>query len=182
MKGMKPKTIVYIAQSLDGYIADSKGQIDWLEAIPNPDGAMMGYDLLMQDVEAIIMGRGTYETVIGFDIEWPYQIPVYVLSSKLKAIPNHLSQKVFILNGNLDFILNTLSKKGYTGLYIDGGTTIQSFLARDLIDELRVTTIPVLLGGGHSLFGTLETRLEWTHIKTSVYLDQLVQSHYKRKR
>lgn len=179
---MKPNTIVYIAQSLDGYIADSQGQIDWLDAIPNPNGEMLGYDVLMQDVDAIIMGRGTYETVIGFDIEWPYQIPVYILSKQLKEIPNHLSTKVFILNGNLDFILSTLSKKGYQGLYIDGGKTIQSFLAEDLIDELRITTLPFLLGGGSSLFGSLDKRLEWDHVKTNVYLDQLVQSHYRRKR
>ncbi len=182
MEGMKPHTIVYIAQSLDGYIADSDGNIDWLEAIPNPNGDMMGYDVLMQDVDAIIMGRGTYETVLAFDIDWPYQIPVYVLSSKLKTVPEHLSSKVFLLNGKLDFILSTLSKKGYQGLYIDGGKTIQSFLAEDLIDELRITTLPILLGGGSSLFGTLENRLAWDHVTTSVYLDQLVQSHYRRKR
>ena len=179
---MRPKTIVYIAQSLDGYIADTQGQIDWLEMAPNPDGDQMGYDLLMSEVDALLMGRVTFETVLGFDVDWPYTLPVYVLSSRLQEVPSHLAGKVSLVSGELPDILDQLAAEGHATLYIDGGTTIQSLLNQDLIDELRITTLPILLGGGYSLFGDLDQRLAWSHLKTSVHLGQLVQSHYCRER
>lgn len=180
-KDIGTKNIVFIAKSLDGYIAGKNGEIDWLHSIPNPENNDMGYNQLMDDIDAIVMGRTTYETVCGFGIEWPYSKHVFVLSNTLKEVPDKLKPKVSLLNGSPKEVLQKVNKEGYLKLYIDGGTTIQNFLKEDLIDELRITTIPILLGGGFPLFGDLTSPLEFEHIESKVYLDQIVQNCYRRK-
>lgn len=175
------KNIVFIAKSLDGYIAGKNGELEWLHAIPNPENNDMGYNQLMEDIDAIVMGRTTFETVLGFGIEWPYQKPVFVLSRSIKVVPEKLKDKVFLLAGSPKEILQEIHAKGYFRLYIDGGRTVQEFLKADLIDELRITTIPILLGGGFPLFGELPVAMEFEHIQSEVFLNQIVQDHYKRK-
>ena len=179
---MQHKNIVFIAKSLDGYIAGKNGELDWLESIPNPDHVEMGFQRLMQEIDAIVMGRTTFEVVCGFGGEWPYHKPVFVLSHTLKTIPEGLVGKVALMQGNPRAILDDLHGRGHHTLYIDGGRTIQSFLQEDLIDELRITTIPILLGGGFPLFGELPQPLMFDHIESKVFLGQLVQDWYRRKR
>ena len=128
------------------------------------------------------MGRTTFETVCSFDIDWPYTKPVFVLSTSLKSLDKKIENKVEIVNGSLSTVLETINKKGYNKLYIDGGQVIQSFLKEDLIDEMTVTTIPILLGGGHSLFGDLDQHMSFDLVKSEVFLDAVVQSTYKRKK
>ena len=176
------KNIVFIAKSLDGFIAGKNGELDWLHAIPNPDNLDMGYNQLMDDTDAILMGRTTFETVLGFGGEWPYRKHVFVLSNSLREVPGELNDKVTLINGTPQEILKKVHEKGYFNLYIDGGRTVQNFLREDLIDELRITTIPILLGGGFPLFGDLASPLEFEHIESKVFLNQLVQDHYRRKR
>ncbi|RME04044.1 MAG: dihydrofolate reductase, partial [Bacteroidetes bacterium] len=84
--------------------------------------------------------------------------------------------------GKVREVLDELEQRGYHRFYIDGGKTIQSFLKEDLIEEMSITVFPVLLGGGIPLFGELENRLEFDLVSSQVYLDQLVQLHYRRKR
>ncbi|MDW3647154.1 MAG: dihydrofolate reductase family protein [Bacteroidia bacterium] len=179
---MKKKNIVFIAKSLDGYIADKQGELDWLHAIPNPDQHDMGYNDLIAEIDAIVMGRTTFDVVCGFGGEWPYSKPVFVLSNSLKEVPEGLKEKVSILAGSPQEILGKIHELGYHKLYIDGGRTVQNFLSEDLIDELRITTIPILLGGGFPLFGDLPKPLAWEHIESKVFLKQIVQNSYKRKR
>lgn len=177
---MEKKNIVFIATSLDGFIADKNGGLDWLEAIPNPAQEDMGYTELMTEVDAIVMGRKTFETVLGFGGNWPYHKPVFVLSHSLKEIPKELNGKVQLLSGDIPEVLKNIHAQGYLKLYIDGGTTIQNFLKEDLIDEMRLTTIPILLGGGFSLFGALLQSMQFELISAKVFLSQIVQCHYKR--
>ena len=176
------KSIVFIARSLDGYIAGKNGELDWLHSIPNPENNDMGYNDLMEEIDAIVMGRTTFETVCGFGGEWPYSKHVFVLSNSLKEVPEKLNKKVSLTNGSPQEILNKIYEKGFFKLYIDGGRTVQNFLKEDLIDELRITTIPILLGGGFSLFGDLPEPMELEHIESKVFLNQVVQNCYKRKR
>ena len=144
---------VYIATSIDGYIADKNGGIEWLDQIPNPDNDDMGFNDYMASIDALIMGRTTYETVLGFDIPWPYKKPVFVLSNSLKEVPEDLKDKVEIVNGNLKKVLNEkFMRKGFRHLYIDGGRTIQSFLEEDLIDEMTISVIPLCAGRRNSSF------------------------------
>lgn len=179
---MKEKNKVYIGTSLDGYIADKNGALDWLDSIPNPNGESMGYFEFMSGIDALVMGRTTFETVCGFDVEWPYQKPVFVLSNSLTEIQESHKDKAFLVKGDLKEVLAHIHEKGYKSLYIDGGRTIQNFLKEDLIDEITITTIPILLGGGFSLFGELNERQMFELVESKVYLDQIVQSHFKRKR
>lgn len=179
---MDNKNKVFIATSLDGYIADKNGGLDWLQSIPNPNNDDMGYVEFTNGIDALVMGRTTFETVIGFDVPWPYNKPVFVLSNKLNEIPENHKEKAFLVKGTLMEILDQIHKKGFHRLYIDGGTTIRNFLKEDLIDEMVLTTIPVLLGGGSSLFTELPNELKFELIETKRYLNQITQNHYKRKK
>ena len=179
---MNKKNSVFIATSLDGYIADKNGGIGWLNSIPNPSNDDMGYVEFTNSIDALVMGRKTFETVLGFDVDWPYKIPVFVLSNTLKEIPESHISKAFLVKGTLMEILDQIHEKGHKRLYIDGGTTIRNFLKADLIDEMTLTTIPILLGGGSSLFAELPKELNFDLIGTKTFLHQITQHHYKRKK
>lgn len=179
---MMKKNSVYIATSLDGFIADKKGGLNWLQTIANPKNNDFGFTKFMNEIDALIMGRKTFETVLGFDVNWPYTKPVFVLSNSLKEIPDSHQDKAFLVSGNLKEVLEGLHKINLNHIYIDGGTTIKSFLKEDLIDEMILTTIPILLGGGSTLFGDLEQHLEFELMSSTTHLQHIVQNHYKRKR
>ncbi|MCG9649329.1 dihydrofolate reductase family protein [Vibrio brasiliensis] len=174
--------IVFIATSIDGYIADKDGGLDWLHSVPNPDNVDMGFGPLMEQVDALVMGRNTLEMVLSFDVDWPYSKPVFVLSNTMTEVPEGYQDKVFLINGELTQVVADLNQQGYHDLYIDGGITIQNFLEQELIDQLTITTIPVLLGGGVKLFGDLESMQNYKLVESTVYLDTIVQSHYARVR
>lgn len=173
--------IVYIATSLDGFIADKNGELDWLHSVPNPDNLDLGWAKFMGEVDALVMGRNTFETVCGFDVDWPYPMPVFVLSNSITTVPEAYQDKAEVVSGPLPEVVDSLNAQGFNTLYIDGGKTIQSFLQEGLIDEMIITQIPILLGGGASLFGELQTPLTFEHISTQVHLNALVQTHYRRK-
>ncbi len=171
---------VFIATSLDGYIADKNEKIDWLHIIPNPEGNDMGYHAHFERIDAMVMGRNTLEMVLSFDVEWPYTKPVFVLSNTMTTVPEGYEDKVFLVRGALKDVLEGIHFKGFKRLYIDGGVTIQNFLKEDLIDEMIITTIPVLLGGGSRLFGDLDEHKRFKLTKSEVFLDAIVQSTYLR--
>ena len=173
---------VFIATSLDGYIADKNGGIDWLHAIPNPDQNSMGYVEHFDRIDAMVMGRNTLDMVLSFGIDWPYSKPVFVLSNTMTSVPEGYEDKVFLVKGPLKEVLEQIHAKGFMNLYIDGGVTIQNFLKEDLIDEMIITTIPVLLGGGSPLFGNIESPLDFICVKTETFLDAIVQNHFVRQR
>lgn len=173
---------VFIATSIDGYIATVDNQLDWLNMISNPNHDDMGYLDMMSSIDAIVMGRKTYETVASFEGPWPYKKRVFVLSNTLSNISTELCDKVEIITGSLEEIIRNLNEKGFNNLYIDGGKTISSFLEADLIDDLILTTIPIILGKGIPLFNPIDKVLKFSLIKSTLYLDQLVQRHYKRLR
>jgi len=179
---METKNTVFIAQSLDGYIADKNGGLEWLETIPNPERKDMGYLPFMERIDAIVMGRSTYEVVRNFGIPWPYTKPVFVLSHTIGSLPAELKGKVELLKGEVTEVLQSIRSKGYARLYIDGGVTIHNFLKEDLIDELIISRIPILLGGGIPLFKDFPNELVFKHIKSELFLNEIVQDHYERKR
>jgi dihydrofolate reductase len=179
---MQSTNRVFIATSLDGFIADAEGKIDFLDTFPEINQIDSGYAAFMANTDALVMGRNTLETVCGLDIDWPYQKPVFVLSTTLTELPEKARGKAELVRGELSEILETIQEKGYSQLYIDGGKTIQSFLQADLIDELTVTVIPVLLGSGIPLFGPLTNPLVFECKKTTLFLDKVVQNQFVRKR
>ncbi|MGF1756338.1 dihydrofolate reductase, partial [Vibrio makurazakiensis] len=117
---------VFIATSLDGYIADKNGGVDWLHAIPNPDGDDMGYVEHFERIDAMVMGRNTLDMVLSFGVDWPYTKPVFVLSNTMTTVPSGYEDKVFLVKGELRDVLKSIHDQGYQKLYIDGGVTIQN--------------------------------------------------------
>jgi dihydrofolate reductase/ubiquinone/menaquinone biosynthesis C-methylase UbiE len=175
------KCSVFIATSLDGFIARNDGSIDWLikaNALVSP-GEDGGYKEFISTVDALVMGRHSFEKVLSFD-PWPYgELPVIVLSSQDIEIPGHLKDKISISSENSRELVDRLSQKGFKHLYIDGGITIQNFLAHHLINELTITLAPVLLGAGRSLFGPLTQDIELKHIETKCISGGFVQVKYQ---
>ena len=173
---------VFIGVSLDGYIADREGGLQFLQATPNPEQIDFGFSRFMEGIDALLMGRNTFETVCGFDCEWPYPKPVFVMSETMATVPEAYADKAELVHGPIDRVVRSLSERGHTRLYIDGGKLIRSFLAADMIDELIISRVPVLLGGGTPLFGILPGHLEFEHLETEVLLGAVVKSHYIRRR
>lgn len=171
---------VYIAASIDGFIADENGDLDWLDSVPNPEASDFGFAEFMDSIDAIIMGRRTYEKVLSFGGDWPYSKKVFVLSSTLKSVPLDLQDKVEIISGTPGLITNQMRGLGYHNLYIDGGRTIQSFLAHGLIDDMIITRVSVLLGKGIPLFGDIVPPTSFYAADSKKLTDNLVQTHYKR--
>lgn len=169
--------IIYIATSIDGYIARKDGSIDWLMDLPNPDESDFGFSEFIKNIDAIVMGRNTFELVQTFD-NWPYTKPLFVLSSTLKSIPEKLIGKAELIQGDPLSVLKKLNARNYFNLYIDGGKTIQEFLKLNLIDEMIITRIPILLGKGIPLFGELNKEQKFKLIKSEVLINALVKDHY----
>jgi dihydrofolate reductase len=163
---------VFIATSLDGFIARENGAIDWLPANPEPHG----YDEFIASVDAIVIGRKTFETVLGFG-GWSYgKTPVVVLStSELKAPEG---ANCDFMSGDPRKIAARLDERGIHHVYVDGGVTIQRFLEAGLIQRLIITRIPILLGSGIPLFGPLSHDVPFTHVATKTFGGGLVQSEY----
>jgi len=179
---MENKNKVFIATSIDGYIADENGGIEWLDTIPEINTIDSGYEAFTSEIDAMVMGRKTFETVCGFDIDWPYQKPVFVVSNTLNEIPEKYQGKAHLVKGGLKEILKQIHEKGCQRLYIDGGKLIQSFLQEDLIDEMVITVIPVVLGGGIPLFGETAAPLIFECKETKLFLNAIVQNHFVRKK
>lgn len=171
--------MIYIAASLDNYIAGPGGSLDWLNEIPNPEQSDFGFGEFLQRVDAIVMGRNTFETVLGFE-PWPYQKPVFVLSRTLAGLPEKVAGKAELIRGEPTEVVAALNARGYQNLYIDGGRTIQGFLEADLIDEMVITRVPILLGGGIPLFGRLPNELKFRLVSTERLNYTLVKSIYHR--
>lgn len=173
---------VYIGTSLDDCIAAADGGLDWMSYVSVPDGNDLGFSEFMQLVDAVVMGRNTFETLIGFGVGWHYPKPGIILSTTMRSVPDDFGEHVQIAAGSPAEIVDVARRSGYENLYIDGGQTVQRFLRDDLIDEMIITTIPILLGGGIPLFGELDEPMGFELVDTEVLLDQLVKRHYRRKR
>lgn len=171
------KTSVFIASSLDGFIAREDGNLDWLMARAPLDGDT-GYDAFMSGIDVVVMGRHTFETVLGFGA-WQYEGKrVVVLSRMLAEVPASLAGKVVLHPGPVRALYDALLASGCQGLYVDGGQTVQSFLREDLVDELTITTVPVLLGRGIPLFGHTGHDIALRHTGTRQLPGGLVQLTY----
>jgi dihydrofolate reductase len=170
---------VFIAASLDGFIARRDGDIDWLVSHPGTAGEDHGYDAFIATVDGLIMGRGSYEKVLTFEV-WPYDKPVVVLSRQLagSAPPAALAGRVVFRDETPAEALAHVAAEGWRRVYVDGGKVIQAFLRAGLIADLIVTHIPVLLGEGLPLFGALDHDVKLTHRGTRSFPSGLVQSRY----
>ncbi|WP_027864318.1 dihydrofolate reductase family protein [Massilia alkalitolerans] len=170
---------VFIATSLDGYIARPDGDIGWLLQRDDP-AEDHGYGDFIADKDAIVMGRGSYEKVLGFD-PWPYELPVVVLSAQLAGtpVPAALRGKVRFSSAAPADAMAELESQGVRRVYVDGGRLVQSFIRAGLVEDMVLTTVPVLIGAGRPLFGTLPHDLDLSLVASRSFPSGLVQSTYR---
>lgn len=172
---------VFVATSLDGFIARSDGSIDWLvetNAVAT-SGEDYGYRDFMDTVDAIVLGRLTFEQVLTFG-EWPYgEQRVVVLSGKGVGVSEAIRRTVSVTAEPPPKLAERLATEGVRHVYVDGGQAIQGFLAAGPISAITVTVVPVLLGSGRPLFGSLAADVALKHVSTRAYLNGFVQSKYR---
>ncbi len=170
---------VFIATSLDGFIARSDGRLDWLDKanLTVPEGEDCGYVSFMSTIDVLVMGRNTYEKVLSFG-GWPYEKPVIVLSRNDLTIPQELKGRVSVSHESPESLCERLTKEGAKRIYVDGGAVIQSFLCASLIMDITITQIPVLIGEGISLFGAITNDIDLKHTSTKTYDCGFVQNKY----
>jgi dihydrofolate reductase len=165
---------VFVGVSVDGFLARADGALDFLHA---GGGEPHGYEEFIASVDALVIGRKTFETALGFG-GWPYgDRPVFVLTSRplSPTPPDAIVERVV---GTPAAILDTVGKRGLGHVYVDGGITIQQFLTAGLIQRLIVTRVPVLIGSGIPLFGPLQKDIPLRHVATRTFASGLVQTEY----
>ncbi|MFZ0285047.1 MAG: dihydrofolate reductase family protein [Terriglobales bacterium] len=167
---------VFIGTSVDGFIARPNGDLDFL---PEGGGEPHGYPEFMASVDALVIGRKTFETVLAFP-EWPYGGKrVIVLSSRPIDFSTVRGGTVEQMAGPPADILSKLAAGGVRHIYVDGGVTIQRFLRAGLVHRLIITRVPVLIGEGIPLFGALPRDVRLHHVATQCYPSGLVKSEYR---
>lgn len=177
---MSLRCSVFCAVSLDGFIARKDGALDWLKsAEDNLPPADTGFTAFMADVDVVVMGRNTFEIVLGMSGPWFYSKPVYVLTSRPLDLPERLKGKVEGGRHSPPELVALMKQRGAKRLYVDGGRTIQDFLNAGLIDDLVLTRIPVLIGEGIPLFGPLAKDISLTLDSSRVLAGGAVQSTYR---
>lgn len=174
------KVVLYIAASLDGYIARPDGGIDWLESLPNPDQTDHGYAAFMETISCTIMGRKTYQEVLGFNCPWPYQgIPSYIISHNPDLEISTVDTSVY--SGRMDSLISKLKETEKKDIWlIGGGQLITSFLNEELIDRMILFQIPLILGEGIPLFPGKPRESGWKLVESQSYSTGAVCSIYDR--
>jgi len=169
------KISVFVGTSVDGFIARTN---DDLYFLPEGGGEPHGFDEFYASVDVVVIGRKTYEKVLTFEA-WPYDDKrVVVLSSRPVDLSEVTSGSIEHMNGTPEEIVARLAATGAEHLYIDGGITIQRFLSAGLVQELTITHVPVLIGEGIPLFGSLPHDIKLEHVATRTFASGLVQSTY----
>jgi dihydrofolate reductase len=167
---------VFIGTSVDGFIARPNGDLDFL---PVDGGEPHGYNEFMATVDALVIGRKTFETVLAYP-SWPYgEKRVVVLSNRPIDFSAVRGGVVEQMAGPPPEIVSELAARGVRHIYVDGGVTIQGFLRAGLVQRLTITRVPVLIGDGIPLFGTLPRDIKLHHVATQHYPSGLVKSEYQ---
>ncbi|MGI0049296.1 MAG: dihydrofolate reductase family protein [Nitrososphaera sp.] len=172
------KVSVFIGMSLDGFIARTNGDLDWMQGPGGEVGGDYGYDSFIARIDAIVLGRKTFVKVLTFGT-WPYQKPVIVLTHRPLQIPAKLQKIVETMAGTPKEVVDRLANRGLLRLYVDGGQTIQGFLSAGLVHELIMSRLPVLIGTGIPLFGPLQADIRLKLLETRTFPGGMVQSSYE---
>ncbi|WP_120499484.1 dihydrofolate reductase family protein [Roseovarius sp. EL26] len=169
---------IMMAMTLDGFVARKDHSLDWLMK-QNTTDEDHGFTAFMDSIDVLVMGSGSFKTVLGFD-EWPYDKPVIVLSRSLTQsdIPTHLQDKVEISMLAPTALMAELESRGHKRVYVDGGAIIQSFLSDGLIESLKITTVPILIGDGIRIFSTLNADIDLRLESVTEYPSGLVTKQY----
>jgi dihydrofolate reductase len=175
---------VFVGVSLDGFIARPNGDLDWLMGEGGGDSTEYGYNEFISDIDAIVMGRRTFEKVLTLE-KWYYgkkRVVVLTHYSIDLSVAQAHGGIVEVMAGSPTEIVSNLAASGARRLYVDGGITIQRFLRAGLIHRLIISRLPVLIGEGIPLFGTLPGDILLRHVVTRTYPGGMVQSEYHVQR
>lgn len=175
----RPKISVFIATSIDGYIAKKNNDIDWLTKFSPPtdesEDKDCGFSKFFSSVDVLVMGRNSYEVVSHFN-SWPYEGKrVIVLSSTLTSI----CKQAELFKGDITQLIKELHSDGIKHIYVDGGATISQFLNMGLVDQLIISIIPVVLGSGIPLFSKINNDKWCRLISSQAFSNGLVQLKYE---
>ena len=175
------KVVLYIACSLDGYIAKPDGNVDWLNTFPNPDGTDYGYGEFRSSIDTAIMGRRTYEEILGYGVEWPYSgMVVYVVTADKRFKVR--SPDTYTIQRNLrEHVSGILSKTEKDVWLVGGGKLISLFLNQNLLDRMIITIVPIILGDGIPLFAENPRSSVWKLSNSKPYESGLISLTYDRK-
>lgn len=181
----RPRVSVYLAISLDGFIARENGALDWLDRV-QAEGEDYGYADFFAGIDAVLLGRNTFETVLGFGA-WPYAgKAVYVLSGReLGVLPGFVPRGESgprRLSGSIEEALGAVAAAGARSVYLDGGQVARQALGAGLVDELTLSMVPTILGRGRPLFGPELPGSEWELLGSRSFPSGLVQSRYAPRR
>ena len=168
------KCSVFVGTSVDGFIARRDGRYDFL---PVDGGEEHGYSAFIASVDAIVMGRGTFEVVLGLS-PWPFRHPVFVLTTKSYTAQLPEGSQIEFMSGEPADIVAKLQVRGFAHLYIDGGVTIQRFLDAGLVQRMTIPRAPVVIGQGIPLFGPTREDIHLEHLATRSYPSGLVTTEY----
>jgi dihydrofolate reductase len=172
---------LYTATSLDGFIARPDGNIDWLTSVPNPDQGDYGYSDLLAGIETIIMGRKTYDDVLGFGIPWPYAgFKTYIVTTHKDFKPS--TEDTFVLSTNWKEAVLDLKHENTKDIWLMGGGQLNTaFINEGLLDQMIITIVPKMIGEGIRLFAQYPAELEWTLVNVQSFNTGLVNLTYDKK-
>lgn len=175
----RPKISVFIATSIDGYIAKKNNDLDWLTTFNPPIDEIeekdCGYSKFLSSVDVLVMGRNSYDVVSSFN-PWPYEGKrVIVLSSTLTSV----YKQAELFKGEITQLIQKLHNEGIKHIYLDGGATISQFLNKGLVDQLIISIIPVVLGSGIPLFSNINNDKWCRLISSQAFSNGLVQLKYE---
>lgn len=173
------KIKLYIATSIDGYIARCDGDLDWLTSFPNPEKTDYGYASFFDSVDTVLMGSLTYLSIVSMDVKWPYKDKTtYIISHNHKDN----NEKIQFIHENIIETISKLREEQGKDIWLAGGGKLTSFLLKyDLIDEMIITTIPVILGSGTPLFPDNPIESAWQIKGNTTYNNGVIQTSYIRE-
>ena len=175
---MMRKLKLYIAASLNGKIATTKGEVDWLDTIPNPEGSDYGYSKFYDSIDTTIQGYKTYKQLVNWDIEFPYKEKTnYVFTRKQGLVDNEYVS--FVSGNHIDFVKNLKKEEGKDIWLIGGGQVNTMLFNAGLIDEVRLFIMPLVLSGGIELFEPIPVQKQMELIRTKSYSSGVVELIYQ---
>jgi dihydrofolate reductase len=190
------KCSIFIAPSVDGYIATQEGSVSWLESVGKPLSQKEKnsdlnqqfekcFEYYIQTVDSMIIGRKLLKVLSSFNLtpeQWPYKnTKIFALSHSLNEVPKNLQNHIELHNGPIPSLIAKLEIEGYKHAYVDGGMIITSFLNLKLINEITLTQAPVLLGCGVPLFGTLLQHIKLENAQATVFPNDFIEIKYSVK-
>lgn len=169
----------FLGMSIDGFIAGPNDELDWLDELPAIEGEDYGYLAFTSDVDALVMGRRTFETVISVVDEWPWTKPVVVMSRSMTELPSS-AEDCEIFAGTPEELGALAESREWKKLYVDGGQLVSSFINEGLLCGMTISILPVVRGEGIPVLGGLTSPKWLDHVATKTYQNGMVQLTYQR--